>query len=204
MDRNQSPCTIYGIKHKDMIVYVGSTQKNPAQRFGKHLCAARNGSKGLLYDFIRKKKPSLSLVVLEVCLPESRYERETFYIKNYKTAEIGYNEDSSAVHGRPKGCFNPSGKDHYLYGKKLPEHVRQIVIAANLGRKQSEETKNKKRESLLSGERKDRKPVVGDNGVHYRGLSEAARSIGVATINLRKQIRKNRPCKGVVYSFAED
>lgn len=116
---------VYGVEFEGKIIYVGVTkQKDIFHRFSAHKSAAKTGKSGA--DKLGKwllANPLYSIKILEYVKMDERFERERYWIGFYKTIECGMNRKPykggankpfRGAPGRPKGCPNPKGKDHYL------------------------------------------------------------------------------------------
>lgn len=119
--QHQKFSEIYALLSGERVVYVGSTERSLKHRLAKHVSSAHNSptKNPKLSSWLLTEPKDLTGKVLEVVPIERRYERETYWIAFYDTVDNGLNADKTAKLGRPKGCSNPSGKDHYLYGKKV-------------------------------------------------------------------------------------
>lgn len=121
---------VYGLEFEGKIVYVGVTTMDIRQRISKHYqCSAYNRRGAKKLGEWLKTKPKFLIKILEYCPSEIKFEREKFWIKNYNTINNGLNSENFVdAPGRQKGCSNPTGKDHYLYGKKVdPKIWRESV-----------------------------------------------------------------------------
>jgi hypothetical protein len=135
---------IYGIKYDGKIIYVGRTTQVPQQRLSSHF-SHRNNERicppKLMKHFVGKELRDHTLVILERCSKQDAPNREIYWIKKLNTIEDGCN--TSLTQGREKGCKNPTGKDHYLYGKQVARHIVEASIAARRGRHLSPEHRMK-------------------------------------------------------------
>lgn len=139
---------VYGLEHEGKIVYVGVTTMDIRQRISKHYqCAhyGRRGSKKLSPWLLTN--PKFLIKILEYCPAEEKSQREKYWIDFYDTIANGLNSEPFVdAPGRPKGCSNPSGKDHYMYGKPACKAAVEASVAARRGKKLSEEHRQKMRE----------------------------------------------------------
>ena len=199
---------VYVIKFKGEILYVGVTKLGINTRLKHHFARLGAETKGIpkLYEHMAKNnREDYSIEHVTWCKNKKIALRtEQFFIQKHNTIENGLNSPLPRGHGRPKGCSNPSGEDHYLFGKKLPEKVRQAVVLAQTGRKHSQETIEKRRRSNMKADRKDCKPVVRDDGVEYYGLAEAARKNNVTPNAIRIAMRKNQNSNGHKWKYKDE
>jgi hypothetical protein len=119
---------IYGVEFEGKIIYVGVTkQSNILLRFAAHKSAAKTKMPGFskLGEWLLTD-PLYSIKILEYVDLDVRFKREAFWINHYKTIENGFNRPAykggannpcRGAPGRPKGCSNPSGSDHYASTK---------------------------------------------------------------------------------------
>ena len=109
-----SDCKVYGIEFEGEIVYVGVTNQDIRQRISSHQSHSKNGHRGAKkFGEWLKKSPIFSVKILEYCSVKEKFEREMHWIEFYNTYEKLNSKPFSGALGRPKGCPNPSGKNHY-------------------------------------------------------------------------------------------
>lgn len=188
---------VYVIEHQEKVMYVGVTACGLLKRMTHHKCCSELGKGGpkKLMPWMRETK-NYTARVIEVCTFDSRLQREAFWIEHYDTVNNGLNSTHARGGGREKGCSNPSGPSHYMYGKKINEHVRQCVIKANKGRKLLPEHIEKIRSSNSRPGRKDNRPVVRDDGAEFYSINEAARQHGVTRKAISNAIQRNQKSSG--------
>jgi len=139
---------VYGLESEGKIVYVGVTINDVRQRISKHYQSAHLGYRGakklgpwLLTD------PKFSIKPIEYCPVDDKFIREKYWIDFYDTINNGLNSEPFVdAPGRAKGCSNPSGKDHYMFGKPACKSAIKASVAARTGKKLSEEHRQKMRE----------------------------------------------------------
>lgn len=165
--------TIYGFEFEGKIVYVGSTIRDVRTRICRHYEFARgftrNKKPTIFQEFLKEKNPPVNFKILEICDVQKRFERETFFINQFDTIVNGFNkeisgeaEEKKLSAGRPKGCKNPTGKDHYLFGVKggCPK-ATEASVKARIGKKLSDETRQKMREGHARRKQKMEKNLHG-------------------------------------------
>lgn len=190
--------TVYGIKFKGKVVYVGITTGSVKQRVFKHFSHARSLQKReacpKLYEHIRNN-PELvdySLSILDQCTRDQGEEREKFFIEKYDTLENGLNKTSGGNWSK--------GSDHYLYGKRVDRHIVEASVAARIGKKLSDEHKAKLRAAHV-GRRDMSHPIVClDTGEIFPSISEAARLKNISRVSLLRHINGlNKSCGGLTF-----
>lgn len=190
--------TIYGLEFGDRIIYVGSTERSPAKRLSRHYSDAKSGKISPLYCWMREEMPLLRMKILEVCTSMERYERERHFIAFHDTITNGFNTDLTDRKGRPKGCVNPIGEDHYLYGKKVSRHIVDASVAARRGKHLSEEHKAKLRAAHVGREDQSTKVRCIDTGETFPSIAEAARIKNISTSSLLRNLNgANKTCGGL-------
>lgn len=148
---NQKLAQVYGIESEGKILYVGVTTMDIRRRMSNHYDCAFKGRRGAkkLGQWLLNK-PVFSVKILEYCPFETRFETEKKWINHYDTINNGLNSEHFVdAPGRPKGCKNPSGKDHYLYGKPACSKAIAASVAARKGKPLSEAHKQAQREGHL-------------------------------------------------------
>lgn len=190
--------TVYGLKFKGNIVYVGSTKKALNTRLGEHYQMAMRGAPNKLHTWIRENKPALTIIELERTSAANRFERETFFMMQHRTIEEGFNTEIATNIGRPKGCKNPTGSDHYQYGKPMPAHITEASRRAHLGKPISEEHKRKLRHGAIAAGN-SQKRVRRSDGVEFPSMKAAAQALGVTGEAVGVACKKGTTCKG--YKF---
>lgn len=154
-------------------IYIGQTIHTLKRRKREHINNARYGSQQALYRAMRKY--GFDNFIFEpffYCLSKdeaNQREIETIRNLNAKSSKIGYNMTDGGEGGLG---FHPSEETLAKYrARKLSEVHRARIGKALFGGKQSDETKEKKRQSL-----KGHKPWI--TGLHHseetkKKLSEA-------------------------------
>jgi hypothetical protein len=129
---------VYALLVEDRVIYIGTTGQNLRARLANHYSSALSGKSNKLHKWIRETNPSLTIREVAICPPGEQWRSEAYFIVLYDTINNGFNMEIPTQHGRPKRASNPKGKDHYLYGKKMPEHVKEAARRANTGRKMTQ------------------------------------------------------------------
>lgn len=123
--------------------YIGTTKRSLAERWRNHLVDVERGSKFRFHAAIRKHgDESFTGFILEECSSiDEMMTKEKYYIELFHTTdyEMGYNMSSGGL-GSP-GWF-------------MTDEIRQNMCQGTLGRKHSESTKKKMKESA-----KHRSPI---------------------------------------------
>lgn len=167
--------------------YIGYS-KNIERRFWEHRCVSHEFNKAMRADLVKYGKDNFSYEVLEECEPEKLAEREIFYISKLKP-------EYNILGGGPRGMTTAppelrerlankarqqwerktqEEKDHIIknnlkpppLGHYVSPETRQKLREKNLGKKQSEETKQKRSDTM----RKRR-----EAGIHRSGASHYKR-----------------------------
>lgn len=196
---DQKLVTVYGLEFEGKIVYVGSTTYELNKRAREHQYMARKSNlPNKLHVWIREKNPDFKIIRLDQCSSETRYYVETFYMKKHDTIQNGFNSEEAHHSGRPKGCKNPTGADHYMFGKKMPEHIKEAARQYHLGRKLSEDHKRKLH---AAGRAASLKKILRSDGAIFDSMSEAAASVGVTISAVSVAVKRSSNCKGYQFEF---
>jgi group I intron endonuclease len=127
-------------------LYIGKTCGNLANRQWGHFNSARIGIRTIFHNAIRKYgKDNFKFSVLdnELLFESELNEREKFYIKQFNSQiPNGYNMTDGGD-GQSLGWQSPMKGIHFL-----SDEAKEKLRRANLGKKQSEETKRKRSDSL--------------------------------------------------------
>ena len=190
------PVKIYGIEFEGRIVYVGSTTISLAQRLASHYTMAlRHKKTNKFHSWLREKMPEIKIVELQKCIASTRYLIESELMRIHNTIENGYNSEHAEHSGRPKGCKNPRGSEHYLFGKKMPDHVTEASMKARLGKPISEEHKRRLREGHIAAGN-SQKRVLRSDGVEFPSMKAAAIALGVTGEAVGVACKKGTKCRG--------
>jgi group I intron endonuclease len=178
-------------------VYVGScsAQTGVIWRWRNHIRELEAGThcnKYLLRSWQKYGRGNFAFIFIEVTERGTCIEREQYWMEHYKSylPENGYNNLATA--GSPLGTKrSPEAIEKTaaaLRGKPRPQHVLDAIRAATIGRKDTEEQRERKRQAQLG-----RKITWGDK------ISETKR--GVSLSEHHKQAlkdaagkRKRRAC----------
>jgi hypothetical protein len=190
--------TVYGIKFRGRMIYIGITTASVNQRVYKHFSQARKPQARdacpKLYAHIRAN-PDLSqysISVLDQCTREEAEGYEQKYIARYDTLENGFN--------KTKGGNWAKGSDHYLYGKHVAAHIVEASVRARLGKRLSEEHKEKLRRAHL-GRKDQSKPIrCLDTDEIFPSIAETARAHNISKTSLLRHLSGcNKSCGGRRY-----
>jgi len=190
--------TVYGIKFRGRMIYVGITTNSVNQRVYKHFSQARSPQDRdacpELYGHIRANPDisEYSISILDQCSREDAETVEKAYVEKYDTWRNGFN--------RTKGGNWPRGSDHYLYGKHVAKHIVEASVKSRLGKRLSEQHKAKLREAHL-GRKDQSKPIrcIDTNEV-FPSIAEAARVKNVSKTTLLRHLSGvNKSCGGNKY-----
>lgn len=126
------------------MVYIGVT-KNPNARMNAHACL-KIPTKSIIKNAIKKYgRDKFTLQVLVTSTQEYCYELERKAIEAYNTLKPnGYNICTGG-----RGATGIFGELNGMYGKKGEAHPNFGKVGYNLGKKLSEETKEKMRQAHL-------------------------------------------------------
>jgi group I intron endonuclease len=149
--------------------YIGETkQSNIEVRWKQHKNTIKNGvgCPALQHSVKKYGIENFKFEILLICFDEDRYKYEIEYIKKYNSkVPNGYN----ILDGGPGGGFegkthseetktrmseNMKGINHPNYGKKCSEEklkkMSEVMKGANLGKKMSDETLEKRKLKLIN------------------------------------------------------
>ena len=153
---------IYKIVSPSNKIYVGQT-KNYTSRIKLYNSLRCKGQSKLYASFLKYGVQNHTFSLIEECAEDVLNEMEIKYIKEYNCLdkELGLNLKEGGVFGthseetrkkisEKNKMFYQNGGVSKNLGKKLSEETKEKLRKANLGKKQSEETKQKKREISLS------------------------------------------------------
>lgn len=203
----QEKRVIYGVTINGVVVYVGQTD-NAWRRYREHATRMHHedASPRALYQRLRAANgKNWDLVGLETCAANRANARESYWIRKLGTAkEGGCNKSDRACGGREKGCTNPTGADHYLYGKSVARHIVDASVAARKGKKLAPEHVEAIRLGNIEADRKDRKVVLREDGARFVGRGAAAASVGVSTSAITQAIKRNTRSGGFYWRYEEN
>lgn len=194
---------IYALTIRGKIMYVGQSI-NITKRMRQHQRAARTGVGGMkkLYDVLSAiPGRDWDMVALDSCAQEDAKALETHFIKLYRTAETGLNTTPHGFGGRQAGCQNPSGSDHYSYGRS-PVFAVAASVASRTGRNLTPEHVEKIRKGNSKVDRKDCRQVVRDDGVEYASVGRAAKDLGVTSAAISMSLSKGYKAAGHNFRYA--
>lgn len=158
--------------------YIGKS-KNVRKRLNNHHQKGIH-SKKFDDDIEKYGWSSFDKEIIEECNPEDLLEREAFYIR---TMNPTYNK--------------------IVRGRKLEDNVKKIISEKLKGKKQSEETKAKRRASIRKRHEKipqtnaGHKKIVFVDGIEFQSVGDAEKYIGCSTGYLSRMNKCGRTkCKG--------
>ncbi len=203
---------IYALTIDGKIMYVGQT-KSIARRYNEHLRTARvpksqraMGQKKLYEGLtaVLSQDPDgkrVDIIQLERCAEASSNERERYWIGALKMHETGWNVPLPGGPGREKGCSNPSGPNHYLYGKNLPRETVEKLRAARTGKPMPAGHGEKIKLGKMRSGKFGTKVVIRDDGLKFKSLTDAAASVGCTISAITLSIKKECRAKGHYWSY---
>ena len=200
--------------------YVGQSV-NIEKRFWDHRCVSHESNKHLKYALMKYGKENFKYEVLEECSAEMLDEREIYYIS---TLAPEYNATSGGQgrgrhlsddvkellrqHGKKQwGLKSEEEKariirNNLLCGGKIGHPVsletREKLRQRNLGKVQSKETIEKRRQTLLrkkangyvfTGEGHKKRIVCIENGVEYESVKDAGRLLKIDASGISSVLR---------------
>lgn len=126
--------------------YIGYTV-NKKNRLKSHLASSKSGTKTALYDWMRSHlDESFELEVIERC-PEGDkdfiYEREMFWIRHYRELQGGLRDRTTESY-----LLNDLDGGGGSLGMSHTPESKARISSANLGRKWSDDSRNKLKETL--------------------------------------------------------
>lgn len=205
--------------------YVGQS-KNIQRRFWEHRCISHEGNKNLRKDLIQFGKENFSYDVIEECSIEQLDEKEKFWISKinpeYNTYNGGKAAFSVSEHIREqlrlagKRQWNEMSKEEKekvikynlkgpRIGHSVSESAREKLRKANLGKKQSEETlqkraatmKKKKENGYVRDSRAWFKSVrCIENDTIYESVKAAANALNVPRSGISAVLHKRQETTG--------
>lgn len=212
-------------------LYIGQS-KNLEQRRKDYRYPSRLRNRLLEPDFTRYGRDSFTFEVLEECRKEQLDEREKHYISllkpeyNIQSGGQGKGREVAdetkkvlAIKGREQWeSYSEERKQYVLQnqligprvGHPVSEGTRQKLREANLGKKQSKETIDKRRISLKEAWKRNpvphsMKPVICvETGVVFESVKAAAASIGVKPGRITAVLKgKRKRCHGYHFIYAK-
>lgn len=181
-------------------IYIGQTcQKNPTNRYYKHLTFSRKNDPGPLYKAIRKYGEQFFKFELLFCCEniENCNFMEIYFIKEYKskTDQNGYNVMSGGDQYSPteEYCENLSKKMKEVFKNKKPWNFGLIKI---------EKIINKKRINHKS----KRKVICIETGQVFNGVQETANYFGSESSSSVSRVcqGKRRSFRGLSFKYVEE
>ena len=139
---------IYIVRNsKNNKIYIGQTVQPIVTRWNQHKRAVKNGSNLQLARAMRKYGvKEFTIEVLETNVPSNELnDLEEKYIAKFNSFHSGYN-------GAPRGTVG-RGKDNPFFGRKIPDYQREKLSALFKGKKNSVETRERKRLAHLGKKR---------------------------------------------------
>lgn len=199
--------------------YVGSS-KTVGRRLRRHFTQLKNNNHynlRLQRSYNKWKSNNFMAVLLEetkcVLIREQYYL--TVFAPDYNLSKCCRAPMAGRVH-KPETILKfknrkpPSGENHYLYGKKMPNKTIERIRLAHLGSTRSEKTKQKMRETAIKtntisriDRNKSMRPVICSNGFKYVSLIEAANknNVSVATVCDILKGRHKKTRTGVSFEY---
>lgn len=152
---------IYKIVSPTNKVYVGQT-KNYTHRIKLYNYLKCKGQRKLYASFLKYGVDNHIFSIIEECTEDRLNDLEINYIKEYNclNKDLGLNLKEGGICGvhsketkdkisKSNKLFYENGGVNPNLGKKLSEETKEKIRKANLGKKQSDKTKQKKREISL-------------------------------------------------------
>lgn len=205
--------------------YIGQSN-NINRRFIEHRCKETN--KSLKLAFIKYGIKNFSFEVLEQCSLEKLNEKEIYYISKLKpqynrssggqgssnhTVSLELRKKLSEISKKNWSLYSKEKKEKLLKnlcgprkGHLVSEETRNKLRIANLGKKQSQETIERRKNTIkLSGyirtnEKHKKRIKCIETGEIFNSIKEAQLKYGLSSLcsHLKK---RNKTCKGKHYIY---
>ena len=162
---------IYTLSEPDTneVRYIGKSN-NPKKRFYKHcVFNSKNTHKNnWINKLLRENKKPVLEIIDEVPLEEWSFW-ETYWIVQFRAWGFNLTNSSDGGEGSVKGNKTSFRKGQTAWNKGVPvsNSTKEKLRQANLGKKQSEQTKNKKNDKLKGRKVKDLSKII-NNGLNTR------------------------------------
>jgi group I intron endonuclease len=212
---------IYLIRNKiNGKTYIGQSL-NIQRRFWDHRCVSHETNVHLRHSLKKYGKENFEYIVLEECSPEMLDDREIYYIEKYKPE---YNvtkggqgrkkrlpeEVKDVLRRKAKEQWerkSPQEKESIIrnnltniaqVGHPVSEETREKLRKANLGKRQSKETIEKRKDTFLrkraAGYRQDnnghrKKIVCLETGTVYESVKDAGEKLGINNTSISANLK---------------
>ena len=203
------------------------------RRFCDHRCFAHETNRHLKFALEKYGKDNFKYEVLEECSAEMLDERERFYIKTlspeYNVTNGGQGrgrhlpdevKEVLRRHGKAQWARKTEAEkaetlSRLLCGGKVghpvSEEAREKLRRANLGKKQSRETIEKRKQTILrkkangyvqtNGEHR-KKIICLDTGIRYNSVKEAGEALGIRPTNISAVLKgKQKTTHGYRFEY---
>lgn len=182
---------IYKITNPKGQSYIGATS-NASKRYGQYSGMSFKGQRKLSESFTTYGKGCHTFEIVEYCDKEKLPERERYWTIEYDSVENGLNLDVPRDENhkliRSKETLEMIGRANK--GKILPQHVKDAIIRAVKGKKQSQEHINKRK---LFGEKN---PMFGKEG-YWKG-KKIPEHVRQSLLSVDRTFGKNGRAKKVI------
>lgn len=224
-DTNNEKSVVYKITNPSGRIYVGKTK-----HFTKRMLYYKNANcktqPVLLKSILKHGWEAHSVEIIEEVLISEADDREKYWINEYKCnlSRHPNNNGMNCTDGGDGQCGRKLSEDAkrrigdankgntYRRGCKMPSHVMDILLKANIGRKQSKEHQEKKALTrVLSG--KSLPCVVhshktGEFIGEYRSITEACNDLNISEVRNRAYqvangVKNRNQTKGYVFKYKD-
>lgn len=203
--------------------YIGQT-RNYHRRVWQHKSAAKNGSKLKISQAIAKYgNDNFTFSILEECSIEQLNEKERYYIDKFKpeynicAGGLGPNglhlsdeekERSRRAAKKQWEELSPEQKQHVIdkqltgpaKGHKVSAETREKLRKANLGKKQTAATLNKRipklRQALKGNHNANKKVTCFETGQTFESIKQAAEFVGINPSNITSVLKGRQRTAG--------
>lgn len=194
--------SIYLIRYEEIPIYVGQTRGAVRSRIRSHFVGAfapeANSRCPGLFEFILAHPDidKYSVEVIESVPVVKANDRERHWIAEFKTFIDGANVT--------RGGGSLFGSENNFTGMRAPPKAIAASVAARIGRKLTENHKQKISDANMRTENKLRLRVIRDDGNSYTSLHEAAANNGVSPSAILQALKRGNRSAGYRWRYAED
>lgn len=203
------------------------------RRFWDHRSPSHESNKAMREDMKTLGKDNFRYEIVEECLPEELDEKEIYYIQKFRpeynrtrggqNSYRGFSEDTiQKLRQSAKNQWASLSEEEWkekvarmhragLKRRHLSEETKQKLRERNLGKKQDQETINKRRETLQTkkknGWKKDGRPnfkqvICTETGEVFESVKSAAERIGARPTTVSSVLKgRQKTAKGLHFEY---
>lgn len=213
--------------------YIGKSI-NIERRFREHKYISSETNKNLVMAYKKYGKENFEFSILEECCERELNEKEIYYISTlkpeYNRTTGGDGSSGHIINEKTRELLRKKGKEqwnkmseeekekilkHNLKTKKghfVSEKTKEKLRLANLGKKQSQETINKRKQTLIklkengyvqTNENHRKKVICIETGEIFNSLKDAENKYNLSTLCGHLKGKYNT-CKGKHYEYYQE